>query len=70
MIQFILVKAEDGMIGPAARGTAEATSYDCYDDAVAAMARDIEVEGGGEFSIDFGTGYARDGAVAYEIFAL
>ena len=70
MIQFILVKAEDGMIGPAANGTAKAAIYSCYNDAIEAMKRDIDAEGGGEFSVDFGNGYARDGAVAYEIFGL
>lgn len=67
MKKFVLVKARDGRIGPGMYPT-ESFSFNQYEDAVKAMAEDIEEEGGGDYSEDFGNGFSENG-FAYEIFS-
>lgn len=67
MAQFICVRAfNGGRIGP--NSDSGSWTFASYDEAMAFMERDIAEHGGGEFNYDFGTGYAEDGEVAYEIF--
>lgn len=67
MAKYICVRAYDGgRIGP--NSDAGSRTFDSYDEAMAFMERDIAEHGGGECGRDFGTGYAEDGEVAYEIF--
>lgn len=67
MAKFICVRAYDGgRIGPFS--DAKSRTFDSYNEAMTFMERDIAEHGGGECNEDFGTGYACDGAVAYEIF--
>lgn len=67
MAKCICVRAFDGgRIGPCS--DSGSWTFDSYDEAMAFMERDIAENGGGECSYDFGTGYALDGEVAYEIF--
>ena len=67
MGKWILVKAADGVIGPAASPPPEVTTYHSFEDALAGMVEDIEAEGGGDYNEDFGYG-ASDNGFGYEIF--
>lgn len=65
MADYLLLKAYDGRIGPNAY--VETFVFHNYDDATDFMIQDINDEGGGEWSEDFGNGYSENGYV-YDIF--
>lgn len=67
MSKWVLVKAIDGIIGPAATYPPETTSYNTFEEAVKEMVQDIEAEGGGDCDENFGYG-TSDNGFAYEIF--
>ncbi len=67
MKEWILVKAIDGIIGPAASRPPEHTLYHSYNAAFEVMVDDIKAEGGGDYNEDYGYGTSDNGFV-YEIF--